>query len=286
MTYSDWREDLSEGKRRIFFQAMQKLGKLGSKVVKKTGEKLTRDIGSLGATKASGRFKNITMTPFGPVDSRVYRDFPGINTRKLVSGGTYKQNRNPALADAIKSKTKYYNDLDDYENILKKQRGELEAQGITNKNILPNQNPKTDPTRKPKAYRGKQKQDTTVKATEQDKREIYKSPEQKRIDAEPSKEVRDKIRQNLPNNKKNPKKPNMPKYYQAYAKWMQGGKKGNKPNLEDFFEQAMVAPTNNIGDGKIAGTVEAGDNPPIKKKKGKKKRYIYGGRGSRKNWMA
>ena len=41
------------------------------------------------------------------------------------------------------------------------------------------------------------------------------------------------------------------------------------------------APTNNVGDGQIAGTVEAGDDPPVKKKK----RYIYGGRGSRKMWM-
>ena len=41
------------------------------------------------------------------------------------------------------------------------------------------------------------------------------------------------------------------------------------------------APTNNVGGGQIAGTVEAGDNPPVKKKK----RYIYGGRGSRKMWM-
>ena len=54
-----------------------------------------------------------------------------------------------------------------------------------------------------------------------------------------------------------------------------------------FGEEAMAAPTNNVGDGKIAGTVEAGDDPPVKKKKkkGKKKRYIYGGRGSRKMWM-
>ena len=52
---------------------------------------------------------------------------------------------------------------------------------------------------------------------------------------------------------------------------------------ENQFEDA--APTNNVGDGKIAGTVEAGDDPPVKKKKGKKKRYIYGGRGSRKMWM-
>ena len=48
-----------------------------------------------------------------------------------------------------------------------------------------------------------------------------------------------------------------------------------------FNEEALAAPTNNVGGGQIAGTVEAGDNPPVKKKK----RYIYGGKGSRKMWM-
>ena len=43
----------------------------------------------------------------------------------------------------------------------------------------------------------------------------------------------------------------------------------------------MAAPTNSLGGGQIAGTVEAGDNPPVKKKK----TYAYGGRGSRKMWM-
>ena len=59
-----------------------------------------------------------------------------------------------------------------------------------------------------------------------------------------------------------------------------------KKKKDDIPEEAM-APTNNVGDGKIAGTFEAGDDPPVKKKKkkGKKKRYIYGGRGSRKMWM-
>ena len=56
---------------------------------------------------------------------------------------------------------------------------------------------------------------------------------------------------------------------------------------EYTLEQAMAAPTNNVGDGQIAGTVEAGDDPPVKKKKkkGKKKTYAYGGVGSRRNWM-
>ena len=52
------------------------------------------------------------------------------------------------------------------------------------------------------------------------------------------------------------------------------------------IEEVMAAPTNNVGGGQIAGTVEAGDDPPKKKKKKKKKTYAYGGRGSRKMWMA
>jgi len=32
---------------------------------------------------------------------------------------------------------------------------------------------------------------------------------------------------------------------------------------------AAGAPTNNVGDGKIAGTVEAGDDPPVGKRKKK-----------------
>ena len=32
---------------------------------------------------------------------------------------------------------------------------------------------------------------------------------------------------------------------------------------------AAGAPTNNVGDGKIAGTVEAGDDPPVRRRKKK-----------------
>ena len=46
-------------------------------------------------------------------------------------------------------------------------------------------------------------------------------------------------------------------------------------------EAVMAAPTNNVGGGQIAGTREAGDDPPVKKKK----RYIYSGRGSRRMWL-
>ena len=47
---------------------------------------------------------------------------------------------------------------------------------------------------------------------------------------------------------------------------------------------AASAPTNNVGSGNIAGTVEAGDSPPVSKKK-QKKQYWSGGRGARRQWM-
>ena len=60
------------------------------------------------------------------------------------------------------------------------------------------------------------------------------------------------------------------------------------PKLAMKTEEA-VAPTNNVGDGKIAGTVEAGDDPPVKKKKRppmlKRKTYAKGGIKSRKPWL-
>ena len=41
-------------------------------------------------------------------------------------------------------------------------------------------------------------------------------------------------------------------------------------------------PTVSLGSGQIAGTVEAGDDRPVNKKR---KKYLYGGKGSRKMWM-
>ena len=42
--------------------------------------------------------------------------------------------------------------------------------------------------------------------------------------------------------------------------------------VRNLREEAMTAPTNSVGSGKIAGTKEAGDDPPVRKKK---KKYIY-----------
>ena len=49
--------------------------------------------------------------------------------------------------------------------------------------------------------------------------------------------------------------------------------------LESVRTHLYEQPTNNVSGGKIAGTVEAGDDPPVRKKK----RYIYQ-KGVRKLW--
>ena len=53
-----------------------------------------------------------------------------------------------------------------------------------------------------------------------------------------------------------------------------------RKNFSSFMEDA---PVNNVGGGNIAGTREAGDDPPVSKKA--QKRYIKLGKGSRKWWM-
>ena len=52
--------------------------------------------------------------------------------------------------------------------------------------------------------------------------------------------------------------------------------------VKTLREEAMAVPTNNVSGGKIAGTRDAGDDPPVKRKK----KYIYGGHGSRRMWLA
>lgn len=42
-----------------------------------------------------------------------------------------------------------------------------------------------------------------------------------------------------------------------------------------------TGPTMSMSHGKISGSVEAGDDPPVRKKK----KYIYAGKGSRKIWI-
>jgi len=50
--------------------------------------------------------------------------------------------------------------------------------------------------------------------------------------------------------------------------------------VKKYLNEEM--PTMAIGHGKIAGTVEAGDDPPVRKRK---RQYMSGGSGSRKLWL-
>ena len=54
--------------------------------------------------------------------------------------------------------------------------------------------------------------------------------------------------------------------------------------VRNLKEEGMAAPTNNVGSGHIAGTVEAGDSPPVNKKK-KRRPTPVGRYGSRKMWI-
>jgi len=88
MTYSDWRAELSEGvKTRLVVKGLKAI----KNVIKAGGKKITRDVGSIGGTKAAGRLN---------VDPELIKQFPGVNLRKLAYP-QYKANRNPKLAKAI-----------------------------------------------------------------------------------------------------------------------------------------------------------------------------------------
>jgi len=52
-------------------------------------------------------------------------------------------------------------------------------------------------------------------------------------------------------------------------------------NLREEVVASAPGPTMSMSKGGIAGSVEAGDEPPVRKKK----KYIYAGKGSRKMWM-
>ena len=57
----------------------------------------------------------------------------------------------------------------------------------------------------------------------------------------------------------------------------------NLDKIIDIVRRQKLNEMMTVGAGGIAGTVEAGDDPPVRKKK--KKKYISLGRGARKAWM-
>ena len=62
---------------------------------------------------------------------------------------------------------------------------------------------------------------------------------------------------------------------------MEEGKNLRAP-IRNLGEEVSAGPTNNVGGGQIAGTAEAGDDPPVRKKR---KRTPNGRVGSRKMWL-
>ena len=57
----------------------------------------------------------------------------------------------------------------------------------------------------------------------------------------------------------------------------------NLDKIIDIVRRQKLNEMMTVGAGGLAGTVEAGDDPPVRKKK--KKKYISLGRGARKSWM-
>ena len=53
--------------------------------------------------------------------------------------------------------------------------------------------------------------------------------------------------------------------------------------IRNLGEEVAAGPTNSVGGGQIAGTAEAGDDPPVRRKK--RKRTPNGRVGSRKLWL-
>ena len=176
------------------------------------------------------------------IDPDLIAQFPGVNIRKLMYPD-YKANRNPKLAKAIK----YV-------------KGKLDRA----------KNPK---------FKGGSPYSTDV------------PPAIPNVRAPIPPKLSKDIKANLSKGTKltdDQKKKNFADYVKSLTKKVKDKKKNLKTYEGDdkyyppeIGEEVMAAPTNSVGGGQIAGTVEAGDNPPVRKKK----RYIYGGRGSRKMWM-
>jgi len=59
----------------------------------------------------------------------------------------------------------------------------------------------------------------------------------------------------------------------------------NLDKIIDIVRRQKLNEMMTVGAGGIAGTVEAGDDPPVGKRKKKKKKYISLGRKSRRAWM-
>ena len=211
--------------------------------------------------KTFRQFQEAAFVPAIPAATGFITKFglPALTT--LIGGvGTYMQIKNPERSVYTGTRKSQY---------VKKERKPIKANQKTNEVAKELGLDLTDPRQRRKAQsravaRGLKKKNKTNKKINTKTDDVVKSrytTKDKTIRFEPkegevkkSQEMLDKL--------------NNPNYFDKIMR-----------NIRK--EEAMAAPTNNVGGGQIAGTVEAGDNPPVKKKK----RYIYGGTGSRKMWM-
>ena len=213
MTYSDWREELSESKARIVVKGLKAL-----KNVIRKGRKTKKP--SIFIKNADGtKMQNVNVKPLTP----------------------------------------------DYQNLGQMARGEGQLRLFNTKN--PNfkvTNPAPKPEKITKSSSGPNRSAIRKKNEDAIKTAKALQIQQNKL----KKQAQDGIHVNLL------KKSDYPKKVQKYLG-------DDFERVTKMQEEIMAAPTNNVGGGQIAGTVEAGDEPPAKKKK----RYIYGGTGSRKMWM-
>ena len=201
MTYSDWREELSETKARIVVKGLKVL-----KNVIRKGRKTKKP--SIFIKNADGtKMQNVNVKPLTP----------------------------------------------DYQNLGQMQRGEGQLRLFNTKN--PNfkvTNPAPKPEKPLKDSRAIYKQNKRKKLEELEKTARGLINQQNKL----KKQALDGMQVNLL------KKSDYPKKVQKYLG-------DDFERVTKIQEEVMAAPTNSMGGGAIAGSVEAGDNPPVNKKKKK-----------------
>ena len=111
MTYSDWREDLSEGaKTRLVVKGLKAI----KSVIKKGGKKIKGEIGNIGATKAGSRLKmdDVVNRPVKPKKPTLKKG------ESWTGGGTRDGKPIPTRNLSARYKT-YINKLKKYEKDIK-----------------------------------------------------------------------------------------------------------------------------------------------------------------------
>ena len=263
MTYSDWREELSEK-----YKIIKGLYKIFTTpgVIKASPKNLLKN--KLGTKTFDAFKKNL------PVKPPVKYSQPSLSTpdhkpfKKGTDANPYSINAR-TISRRLNYKTK---DGQTFKRNPKTETGDIlgDAQKRTTENTKRINKTQKEAERINNEYRNKQK---LGEPTTEYTADMFPKKYHQYLDFVGNKKT---PKSNTPKPKNKPKNTKPDSYIDPKT-----GKKIDIPP-EYTLEQAMAAPTNNVGDGKIAGTVEAGDNPPVKKKK----RYIYGGRGSRKMWMS